>query len=206
MDNRYNISQLFKKAFGINNPVYLTPSLGGYKYEEPRYQPKVKEVDLGEADRLSQMGTPVVFPMRFEAGYYKFYDASSKLVERELPDFWFPPATLVDFSRAKNITKTDVIGASGTVKEIYGLDDWSVRIRTLCISDQHMKSRDYERRLVEWANVVQSIPVEGDLFGKKDIFNLVIESIDITSIEGSPNVIPVELNCVSDEPFEIILR
>ncbi|WP_394800915.1 DUF6046 domain-containing protein [Ornithobacterium rhinotracheale] len=44
------------------------------------------------------------------------------------------------------------------------------------------------------------------MFGKKNIDNIVIESIDITSVEASPNVIPIELNCVSDEPFEIIFR
>ncbi|MCK0193281.1 DUF6046 domain-containing protein [Ornithobacterium rhinotracheale] len=193
-------------AFGVNNPVYLTNPLSKDVSEEPNYSTKVKEVELNEAERLSQMGTPVVFPIMFEAGNYKFYDEDSKLVSRELSEFWFPPATLVDFYRAKNITKTDVIGASGTVKEIYGFDDWSIRIRTICLSDNAMTSREYERRIIEWANVVQSVPVQGDLFGKKNIDNIVIESIDITSVEASPNVIPIELNCVSDEPFEIIFR
>ncbi|MRI64430.1 hypothetical protein EDM00_10600 [Ornithobacterium rhinotracheale] len=206
MDNRYNISQLFKLAFGVNNPVYLVNPLNKPSYEEPIYKPEVKEVSLKEAERLSQMGTPVIFPIMFEAGDYNFYDKDSRIVKKILADFHFPPATMVDFSRAKNITKTDVIGASGTIKEIYGLDDWSIRIRTLCIADKDMDEREYERRIIEWANVVQSIPVQGDLFGQKNIDNIVIESIDITSVEASPKVIPIELNCVSDEPIEIILR
>lgn len=205
MDNRYNISQLFKLAFGVNNPVYIVNPIQKDNKSDIHYSPQIKEVELKEAEQLSKLGTPVVFPIKLEAGDYNFYDKNSRIIKKKLSEFWFPPATLVDFSRAKNITRTDVIGGSGTVKEIYGLDDWSIRIRTICIADK-LSTREYEKRIIEWANVVQSIPVVGDLFGDKDIYNMVIESIDITSIEGAPNVVPIELNCVSDEPFEIVYR
>lgn len=205
MDNRYNISQLFKLAFGVNNPVYIVNPIQKDSNTDIHYSPQIKEVELKEAKQISKLGTPVVFPVMFEAGDYNFYDENSRIVQRKLSEFWFPPATLVDFSRAKNITRTDVIGGSGTVKEIYGLDDWSIRIRTICMTDK-LSTREYEKRIIEWANVVQSIPVVGDLFGDKNIYNLVIESIDIKSIEGAPNVVPIELNCVSDEPFEIVYR
>ena len=204
MDNRYNISQLFKLAFGTNLPVYLTVPIGKQPTHTAEYG-SIRTVEREEAMRLSKLGTPIVFPVKFTAGSYKFYDYQSKIVEKQLSDFWLPPATMVDFSRVKNISRTDVIGGNGTVKEIYGFDDWQIRIRTVCHNDE-LSSREYEKRLIEWSEVIQSISVEGDLFGWKNIHNLVIESIDIRSLEGAPNIIPIELNCISDEPFELIYR
>ena len=204
MDNRYNISLLFKLAFGTNLPVYLTVPIGKEPAHTAEYG-SIRTVGREEAMRLSKLGTPIVFPMKFTAGSYKFYDYQSKIVEKQLSDFWLPPATMVDFSRVKNISRTDVIGGNGTVKEIYGFDDWQIRIRTVCHNDE-LSSREYEKRLIEWSEVIQSISVEGDLFGWKNIHNLVIESIDIRSLEGTPNIIPIELNCISDEPFELIYR
>lgn len=204
MDNRYNISQLFKLAFGTNLPVYLTVPIGKEPSRTAEYG-SIRTVEREEAMRLSKLGTPIVFPVKFTAGSYKFYDYQSKIVEKQLADFWLPPATMVDFSRVKNISRTDVIGGNGTVKEIYGFDDWQIRIRTVCHNDE-LSSREYEKRLIEWSEVIQSISVEGDLFGWKNIHNLVIESIDIHSLEGTPNIIPIELNCISDEPFELIYR
>ena len=204
MDNRYNISQLCKLAFGTNLPVYLTVPIGKEPVHTAEYG-SIRTVEREEAMRLSKLGTPIVFPVKFTAGSYKFYDYQSKIVEKQLADFWLPPATMVDFSRVKNISRTDVIGGNGTVKEIYGFDDWQIRIRTVCHNDE-LSSREYEKRLIEWSEVIQSISVEGDLFGWKNIHNLVIESIDIRSLEGTPNIIPIELNCISDEPFELIYR
>lgn len=204
MDNRYNISQLFKLAFGTNLPVYLTVPIGKEPAHTAEYG-SIRTVGREEAMRLSKLGTPIVFPMKFTAGSYKFYDYQSKIVEKQLSDFWLPPATMVDFSRVKNISRTDVIGGNGTVKEIYGFDDWQIRIRAVCHNDE-LSAREYEKRLIEWSEVIQSISVEGDLFGWKNIHNLVIESIDIRSLEGTPNIIPIELNCISDEPFELIYR
>ena len=204
MDNRYNISRLFKLAFGVNLPVYLTVPIGKEPARTAEYG-SIRTVEREEAMRLSKLGTPIVFPVKFTAGSYKFYDYQSKIVEKQLADFWLPPATMVDFSRVKNISRTDVIGGNGTVKEIYGFDDWQIRIRAVCHNDE-LSAREYEKRLIEWSEVIQSISVEGDLFGWKNIHNLVIESIDIRSLEGTPNIIPIELNCISDEPFELIYR
>ena len=184
--------------------MYLTVPIGREPVHTAEYG-SIRTVEREEAMRLSKLGTPIVFPVKFTAGSYKFYDYQSKIVEKQLADFWLPPATMVDFSRVKNISRTDVIGGNGTVKEIYGFDDWQIRIRTVCHNDE-LSAREYEKRLIEWSEVIQSISVEGDLFGWKNIHNLVIESIDIRSLEGTPNIIPIELNCISDEPFELIYR
>lgn len=206
MDRRYEISQLFKLAFGVSSPVYLTVPIGKQKQPEIQYSGmKIKESEIEEAERLSRFGTPIIFPLKFKGGMYQNYNAKGILVDRKMQDFWFPPATMVDFSRGKNITRTDILGGNGTVKEIFGFEDWDIRIRTLCITDE-MPAREYEKRIIEWAQITQSIEVESDLFIWKDIKNLVIENIDVKSIEGSPGIIPIELQCSSDEPFELIYK
>lgn len=205
MDRRYEISQLFKLAFGVSSPVYLTFPIGKQKQPEIHYSGiKIKESELPDADRLSRFGTPIIFPIKFKKGLYKVYDEKSMIIHNEFNDFWFPPATMVDFSQSKNIVKTDMLGANGTVKEIFGFDDWSIRIRTLCIADE-MSAKDYAKNIIKWSKVIQGIDVEGELFNVKDISTLVIEDIDIKSIEGRPNVIPIELSCISDQPIDLIL-
>lgn len=206
MDIRYNLSQLFETAFGVASPVYLTVPLSRQRPAEIIYEtPKIKPVELEEAVRKSRMGTPVIFPIKFKGGDYKVYDQNAKVIHRHYTDFYLPPATLVDFSRAKNITRTEVLGSNGSVKEIFGFEDWSIRIRTLCMLDE-LSAREYEKTILDFEKIAASIEVEGDLFGWKGIHNLVIENVDIKSLPGSPNVIPIELSCSSDEPFELILK
>lgn len=203
MDRRYEISQLFKLAFGVSSPVYLTVPIGKQRQKDIVYPSvEVKEVEQDEARRLSRFGTPIIFPMQFEAGDYREYDKDAKIITRNHESFWFPPATMVDFSQSKIVTRTTVAGGNGSVKEIFGFEDWDIRIRTLCITDG-LTAREYEKRIIQWSKVVQSIKVIGDLFLDKDIHELVIENIDIKSLEGSPNVIPIELSCSSDESFVI---
>lgn len=205
MDQRYNVSQLFELAFGVKNPIYLTIPIGKQKTPDIIYpNVNIKEVEMEEAQRLSRFGTPIVFPIKFKGGDHKVYDQNGKIKIQKYKDFWFPPATMVDFSRSKNITKTDVLGGNGTVKEIFGFDDWSIRIRTLCIVDE-LSARDYEKEILSWEKVIQSIAVEGDLFCWKDIYSITINDIDIKSMEGSPNVIPIEIQCSSDEPIDLII-
>lgn len=206
LDNRMYVGQLFKAAFGAM-PVYLTFPLG----KSPTPDMSGYDIHLAdnatpeEAERKSIYGTPVVFPIKFLGGKFKKYDDKGRLVDTSLNDFWLPDATMVDFSRAKNIIKTATLGANGTVKEVYGFDDWNIRIRTLCLRNRELTEREQEKKILEWFEVAGSIGIEGYLFTKKNIKSIVLEDIDIKSISGSPNVIPIEITAVSDEPIELLI-
>lgn len=207
LDNRAYVGQLFKAAFGVM-PVYITIPLGKTKQADMSgYHPKIMESILPEeAERISIYGTPIVFPMKFLGGdKFLKYDDKGRLVDFSLSDFWLPDATMADFSRAKNIIKTNTLGANGTIKEIYGFDDWHIRIRTLCIRNKEFSEREQEKKILEWFQVVGSIGIEGYLFTKKNIKSIVLEDIDIKSISGSPNVIPIEITAVSDEAIELAI-
>ena len=96
------------------------------------------------------------------------------------------------------MSKTHISGRNGTIKEIYGLDDWQIRIRGLCLDTPQESSRDQQKRLLEYENISESIGVIGKLFNDKKIDRISIEEMDFKQLEGSPNIIPFEISALSD--------
>lgn len=206
IDNRAVLGDIFRAAFGVA-PVYITVPLGTQKVAtiEGFYPEIQSELENPDELLLSNYGTPVIFPVKFIGGEYPIYDWYGKPSKREYADLWLPATTMCDFSRAKNIIKTNVLGANGTVKEVFGFDDWQIRIRTLCIADRNFTAMQYADRLQDWFEVTGGIKVQGSIFGMKEIYNIVLEDIDIKSVSGNPGVIPIELSACSNEPVEIFL-
>ncbi len=207
IDNRAVLGQLFRTAFGVA-PIYIVEPLGKTKeIKIEGFNPSVKDDFINEDKVLKSVyGTPIIFPVQFRGGDYPIYDWYGKPKMKRYDDLWLPATTMVDFSRAKNAIKTNVLGANGTVKEIFGFDDWNIRIRMLCLNDNRFKAREYADMLQDWFEIAGGINVFGSIFSKKEIYNIVIENIDIKSVTGSPDVIPIELSAVSNEPVEIFLN
>ena len=207
IDNRAVLGQLFRTAFGVS-PIYIVEPLG--KPEEIKiegFNPSVKDDFINEDQVLKSVyGTPIIFPVQFRGGDYPIYDWYGKPKMKRYDDLWLPATTMVDFSRAKNVIKTNVLGLNGTVKEVFGFDDWQIRIRMLCINDNKYKAREYADMLQDWFEIAGGINVFGSIFSKKEIYNIVIEEFDIRSVTGSPDVIPIEMSAVSNEPIEIFLN
>lgn len=207
IDNRAVLGQLFKTAFGVA-PVYITVPIGtpeNIKIEG--YNPTVKDDFVNEDQALKSIyGTPIIFPMQFRGGDYPVYDWYGKPKMKRFDDLWLPATAMADFTRAKNVIKTNVLGSNGTVKEIFGFDDWQIRIRMLCLKDNKYTAREYADMLQDWFEIAGGINVYGSIFSKKEIYNIVIEDFDIRSVTGSPNVVPIELSAVSNEPVEIFLN
>ncbi|AZA95341.1 DUF6046 domain-containing protein [Chryseobacterium shandongense] len=124
----------------------------------------------------------------------------------KMNEFRLPNATMVDFSRGKLITVTPTY--NGSVKEIFGFDDWKIRIRMLCIAEKNrnMTGHQIANEVIKWSNLADVIPVVGKQFTDKDIYSLVIDGIDVRHIEGSPDTVAIELQCSSDEAFEIVQK
>lgn len=206
IDNRAVLGQLFKTAFGVA-PVYITVPIGtpeNIKIEG--YNPTVKDDFVNEDQALKSIyGTPIIFPMQFRGGDYPVYDWYGKPKMKRFDDLWLPATAMADFTRAKNVIKTNVLGANGTVKEIFGFDDWQIRIRMLCLNDNKYKAREYADMLQDWFEIAGGINVFGSIFSKKEIYNIVIEDFDIRTIAGSPNVVPIELSAVSNIPAELFI-
>ncbi|MBU2923058.1 hypothetical protein KO504_17040 [Winogradskyella psychrotolerans] len=199
-----DISQLFNAAFGFI-PITYKPQIGLQPVGKAVYA-SVPTEEYEAAKKMSWMGTPIMFPVSFISSGNKYlqYNGRGELVEVEdLADFDLPPTTVVDFRRAKNVTKTNVLGSNGTVKEIYGFDDWQIRIRGLCLDTPTVKAYDLQSELLKWDNLADAIEVQGDLFVDKDIYRITIEEINFTQPQGRHNVIPFEITASSDQPIEL---
>lgn len=222
MDIRYELSQLFEVAFGIKSPIYIpygirskvepiavnlpsvikTPGVEGYSFELNETQES--------SGVMSWMGTEVLNSVTFSAGVYKAYNHLGVLEDIRMDEFMFPFATLVEFSRAKNIVTTDVVGSVGTVKELISFSDWNIRIRGLCLTDlkrsKYQKFTEQEEQLIKWDSLASSIKVTGTEFSKRGIDYLVIDSINFPALEARPNVSAFEMSCKSDQPLELTIK
>lgn len=198
-----DISQLFNAAFGF---IPITYKVDGVAQNAPQLDFNgIESKSQAEASKLSWMGTPVLFPIILKGGNYNNYNSDGTVGTVSLNDLELPPTTIADFRRAKNITKTNLLGNNGTVKEIYGFDDWGIRIRGLCLDTPDSSAYEQHQELLKWEVVTDSIQVVGDLFKDKSIYSLVIEDIDFRQIQGNTSAIPFEITAVSDEPLELIL-
>jgi len=207
-----DISLLYNAAFGLAGR-FITYPLAKTLTEQSGADiifPGVEVVSREEAIQLSYLGTPIIYPVTFKGGFYKVYNHQGEIIEKSLADFRLPLATLVDFQRVKIKQKTRVVGSKSSVKEVYGHENWQIRIRGLCLDDpKHPQLAttylDQHARLLEFEELADSIEVEGDLFKEKSIYRLDINDINFPQLQGKPRVLPFEMTCESDEPLELIL-
>lgn len=212
MDFKPDISVLLNAAFGLGGRFITFPEAKNVLEQgSPQIDFSALEIiSKEEAVQLSYLGTPIIYPVMFKGGSYKIYNKDGEIVSKDLKDFRLPLATLVDFSRAKIKKKTRVSGSNSTVKELYGHDNWQIRIRGLCLNEpQHPQGAesfmDQHGRLLEFEELADSIEVIGDLFKEKSIYRIDINDIDFPALQGKPEVLPFTMNCESDEPLELIL-
>lgn len=213
---------LLAATFRLNSPVFVpyrpardyTPGMPtGIKSDGadsflPEVYSNLRVASVPETERLSQFGTPVLDSFTFEMGEYNTYKQGA-LVKTTMPDFLLPYATIVSFTRSMNMTQTKTLGNNGTVKEIYGLDDWEINIQGICLTDDTRPAQrtadEQADELIRWRQVADTINVRGDIFANKNIYALCIKSLSINPEQGRPGVIPFTIEAVSDEPVELIL-
>ncbi len=207
LDLGYAVSML-NDVFGINSPVYLPYSLGErYALSDADY--KVEVVADEQYDRLSQFGTPIIGSFTVKGDTYKVYDKHTGMLEdKEYSSFEFPVASIVDFSRDKNVITTPVIGGTGSVKEIFGLQDWRINIRGICMNDtsrkENVTAKEQQLALIALNEIADALIIEkGSIFLDKQITKFVIESLSFTAIQGKPGLIQYEIQAISDEDFLI---
>lgn len=205
-NDRLFIADIIRQAFGLNSPIYIpwgdnVPFVAG---EYPNVQFLPGETD--ETEQMSEFGLPVLGSVMFEDGEYHTYDRiSGALRKTRYAAYTLPYSCVVEFDRAKHITKTDTLGATGTVKELYGLKDWSITIRGIAIKNRNgsgLSAQQQIDELVRWSEVCDSIGVQGSLFRRKGIYNIVIENVSIRPVVARWDAIPFQIEASSDEPIE----
>ena len=111
---------------------------------------------------------------------------------------------LCEVSNIRNIIKTNVSGKNGTIKEYMSDGDYSIKIRGI-LSSKYSNKPPIEK-ITNWSNVTKSplaLTVDSNFLNNFGIYSLVIENPTIKQREGARNIWDVELDCVSDTPFEL---
>lgn len=224
MEN-YNIASLFDIAFGIKSiGAYIVPSTdekpkninfdySGVKFVDDKegnvkfdYTGVQVTESLDYATKLSHLGTPMIVPILFKGKRYQVFNDFGDVVLDRYEDFYLPATSLVSLRRAKIISKTKASAASGTVKELFGFDDWVIDIRGFCLADpahaNAKTAREQKIKIAEFEKIVDSIDVVSEIFIDFNIEKLVIEEIQFDQLKGRPGVIPFYMRCTSDEPSD----
>ena len=205
---KYNIGQLLQEAFGekpllaltVPPPVDIPRPLIPYG--------GLRTVNPTKHGVISNLGTPVLFPVWFKGGNYNKYKPSGELVSVNIAnDLLLPFTTMVDFSRDKMVTETPAATGYGTVKETWAVDDWKIRIRGIIISEEQGK---FNQRAIEdllrFEELVDVIGVQGTMFNILDIQQILIKRIVLPKTEGRPNMQPFIIEATSDVPVELTLK
>jgi hypothetical protein len=109
------------------------------------------------------------------------------------------------------MTETKINGGNGTVKEIYGFDDWQVTINGFLIPDNSQPEgfktpKEQEEQLVKWDNLASAIDIGCDLLTNKRIKFITIKGIQFEPMRGKPNIRSFTINAVSDNPIELNIK
>lgn len=125
---------------------------------------------------------------------------SQGLIKRhDIADLQMPDSTLVSIDRQKRMRTTPVSGGYGTVKEIFGFDDWKITAEGITDDENTL------RGLKELECLSDAIGVENsDLFEYYDIFHVVIQHISLRQHRGKGALTGFTIEMLSDEPVQLI--
>lgn len=208
-DIRYNVSELFQLAFGINTPVYITEPLLRDAPTNISYAGLKTITEYSEENTMqSWMGTPIMFSATFKAGTYNKYKDNGEIEQVRVESLVLPPATMFEFRRAKNITRTNVLGSNGTVKEIFGFDDWVIDVRGLCLDEPETGEKQFRsaqsqwQELLKWEGLSDGFGVEGTAFQNRGFERVCIAEYSDNIPQGQPGVVAFQMQLISDEAME----
>jgi hypothetical protein len=199
------VSGLLQDVFGVFTPVF-TPELNEKQIQAAAFPNVEIEAAAPEYDNAPvRFGQKTWGAFWFKGGgIYNTWNHKGKLESVKVSDFLMPLASLVKFRRDKVITKTPVVGGTGSVKEVYGLEDWSISISGVIIPDQYnpnsQQTVEEQMEIIQQYNeIAGSIEVDGQIFAKRDISRIVIESLVFSPIQGRPNMMQYTIQAISDD-------
>ena len=165
---------------------------------------QVKTITKNDLPHKSKaFGTPIFMPLTFEE--VRYYD---KALEKEIvtPEI-FVPCAIVEMNFNKKVVKTTVKNQyrKGTFKEFIGLDDYTINVRGILSADNN----SFPMEQVKWLHDTCTATYENlnvglihELLNELGIYSVVIESGSFLPKKGYENIMPFELECVSDYPIQ----
>lgn len=197
---QFNLNQLMLQAFGITGKYFIADLFNRDKIElNYPDTPELLEVDAVLATSL--LGTPIYEQVTLE---YNRTDAQGNSVTES---YTLEDGTMLDIVQPKIIIKTPIAGADGTVKEFISMDDHRITLRGLLVnnlSNKYPIEKVMALRKVFKYN--KEVTVQSRLLTELDVHQLVLENLELPTLEGYQNVQPYVLTALSDKPVELIIR
>lgn len=161
---------------------------------------KVQQEEAQQPDLFNWMGLPVFDTVTFDEVHYETLDGKPRAVDKLQLINCMHVVNMV-----KNVIKTPIPGAEGTVKEFIGLSDYSITLSGFLVSQYANVPPELEmKELYEFCKAPVPIPVYSNFLAFFEVFSIVIDGEPtFTQLEGIRNAIQFTINCVSDKDFAI---
>jgi hypothetical protein len=194
----FDISTLFQQAFGVGRG---TPYDG-----EQAEVPAITTADGYQAPSVNdEEGTEFV-ELRSSIKATTPY-GQQIFMPVQLGGVLLPNEPTLNIQLVKRIVKTSLTGSTrkGTVKELIGRDDDIVTIRGIALNYASTKvyPEDIVKSLKDLAERNESLPIDSALTNLLGISRLVIERVTFPEMVGVQNAQAYELQCISDEDFDL---
>lgn len=147
----------------------------------------------------SQLGTPVYSDLTFDGGTY--VDDAGTEIELDTLNF---QTVIMTVEQAKNIVTTQIAGATGTVKEYIGLNDYRITVQGLITGKNMQYPQDIVNSLIQILNAPFALGVTANFLSQFGITNVVVTDYTFPQIEGSNSIQPFSLALLSDNSIEAI--
>ncbi len=222
MNDEFNINQhlnsLPNKEF-LTNPLIKTELVNqaklivkgfGLGIIKPKFYNVTSDLNKTTLEELAReegkdgsyngdFGLPVFDILTFIGTNYNTPDG--KIITLETTSFG---TALMEVSQCKNIVRTPVQGRNGDVFEYCSDGNYSIQIRGVLTSNgQDVYPTELAKQLISFCQAPVSFAVASTILKKFGVQQIIITDFSFPQLEGMRNVVPFNLQCLSETPFEI---
>lgn len=118
------------------------------------------------------------------------------------------PCALISITGRKNIIETPLVGRQGSVKELISLEDYQISITGAVFGENQVWPEEQLDAINELYNINEAIELKCAL---TDVFlsendKVVIQELNLPQAGQTEHVQVVEIKCVTDRAFELIMN
>lgn len=118
------------------------------------------------------------------------------------------PCALISITGRKNIIETSLVGRQGSVKELISLEDYQISITGAVFGENQVWPEEQLDAINELYNINEAIELKCAL---TDVFlsendKVVIQELNLPQAGQTEHVQVVEIKCVTDRAFELIMN
>lgn len=201
-----NALGILVRAYNLTN--VRVPDARNSPYEAQEVQMGYTQPDATRAaplypdNKSGYLGVPVFTDLTLKGGFY-----TDNLTGQQVNfgDIRFD-AVLCTVDFVSRIIKTEIQGRDGTVKEYIGEDDARITIQGVIPGTNGVYPQTEVSLLNQWRKAPISKGAVCGFLQMLGISNLVVESCNIPQIVGGYSYQTFSLNCISDNPVELVIQ